>query len=402
MTREADYKNPYRVGILCTHPVQYYVPWYRGLASLTELDLTVYYCHRQTPAGQAEAGFGTEFEWDIPLFEGYRHEFLGNVSKNPGTSGYRGCDTPEISDIISEGGFDAFIVQGWYAKSMWQAITACWSSRTPVLVRGDSHLLTERSMLKRLAKYPVYRWFIPRFDAYLVVGKLSAAYFEHYGASREKMFFVPHCVDNDFFGSKSDGTARPKEDARRFCGVPGDGLVVIFVGKLTKWKRPGDFLMALGRVADSRDNVCGLVVGDGPLRAELEAQAKSAGISVAFTGFLNQTELRWAYSASDVLVLPSDETWGLVVNEAMASGLPAIVSDRVGCGPDLVRPGETGAVYPLGDVSALAGEIERFATDPGLARAMGEGARGLVAGYSVRKAVEGTLAAIMSVGVKKS
>ena len=77
-------------------------------------------------------------------------------------------------------------------------------------------------------------------------------------------------------------------------------------------------------------------------------------------GFVNQSELPAVYASADVLVLPSDgqETWGLVVNEAMACGVPAVVSDAVGCGPDLIEPGRTGATFPFGDIAALAAAIE--------------------------------------------
>jgi glycosyltransferase involved in cell wall biosynthesis len=77
-------------------------------------------------------------------------------------------------------------------------------------------------------------------------------------------------------------------------------------------------------------------------------------------GFVNQSELPAVYGSADLLVLPSDgqETWGLVVNEAMACGIPAVVSDAVGCGPDLIEPGRTGATFPLGDVAALASAID--------------------------------------------
>lgn len=84
--------------------------------------------------------------------------------------------------------------------------------------------------------------------------------------------------------------------------------------------------------------------------------AAEAGIPAHFHGFANQSELPAIYAAADVIVLPSDarETWGLVINEAMACGVPAVVSDTVGCGPDLVERGLTGAVFPLGDLAALA------------------------------------------------
>jgi glycosyltransferase involved in cell wall biosynthesis len=106
-----------------------------------------------------------------------------------------------------------------------------------------------------------------------------------------------------------------------------------------------------------------------------------------------------AYAAADALVIPSDarETWGLVVNEAMAAGLPVVASDAVGCGPDLVRPGETGAVVRCGAMDELADALLDLARDPARRQALGAGARRLVGRYSVAEAVAGTLAAIDAV-----
>jgi len=112
-----------------------------------------------------------------------------------------------------------------------------------------------------------------------------------------------------------------------------------------------------------------------------------------------------AYAAADALVLPSDagETWGLVVNEAMAAGLPAITSDQVGCSADLIVDGETGFSYPCGRVSELAQRMARLAADPDAALAMGEAARRLVTSrYSISRAVEGTLEALASVRTRRS
>jgi glycosyltransferase involved in cell wall biosynthesis len=120
-------------------------------------------------------------------------------------------------------------------------------------------------------------------------------------------------------------------------------------------------------------------------------------LPVTFAGFLNQGEIAAAYVAADALVLPSDfgETWGLVVNEAMACGRPAIVSDRVGCGPDLVTPGETGECFAFGDTAALASLLLAGAADPSRLRFMGKAARERVlTKYTAARAVEGTLRAI--------
>ena len=123
-------------------------------------------------------------------------------------------------------------------------------------------------------------------------------------------------------------------------------------------KHPADLLLAAARVKSVPVEVT--FAGAGDLEPELKEIARREGVNASFTGFRNQSELPAVYAGADLLVLPSDglETWGLVVNEAMACGLPAIVSDAVGCGPDLVETGKTGAIFPLGDVSALADAIE--------------------------------------------
>ncbi len=391
-----------KLGILATHPIQYYVPWYRALARHPEVNLCVFYCHRQTPQGQAEAGFGVPFDWDIPLFDGYEYQFVINKSRHPNVYTFFGCDTPEIMRIISNGFFDAFIVQGWYVLSFWQAMISCWQTRTPLLVRGDSQLLTHRNLAKRALKYLTYRWFIPRFDAYLVVGKRAKEYYLHYGVRPEKMFFVPHSVDNQFFISSRIALESQRESLRQSWGIPKDALVFLFVGKLIPKKRPFDFLKALEMAGINVAGIFGLVVGDGPMRPKLEILSQHANLPVSFTGFLNQKEMPKAYAASDVLVLPSDarETWGLVVNEAFASGLPAIVSDKVGCVPDLILPGQTGEVFPCGNTEKLAEIFKTFALKREYLKDLGKKARQIIENYSIANAVDETLMAIQAV-IKK-
>ena len=137
--------------------------------------------------------------------------------------------------------------------------------------------------------------------------------------------------------------------------------------------------------------------GEGTMRPELEARAKSMGIQdrVRFLGFVNQSQLPAVYAASDLLVLPSGhEPWGLVVNEAMSCGLPAVVSDRVGASLDLIAPGVTGDVYPSGDVEALANILSRMIADPARIRSMGRAARARMETWSYREHTKGMMGAI--------
>jgi glycosyltransferase involved in cell wall biosynthesis len=388
---------PVRVAILATHPVQYYVPWYRRLAEA--VDLEVLYCHRQTAEGQGRAGFGVRFDWDVPLFGGYRCRFLRNVASRPDVDRFGGCDTPEVARVVEAARFDAFILQGWATRSAWQAMRACRRRGTPILIRGDSQLRTRRPWPWRALKWILYRRFIPRFDAYLVVGARAREYLLHYGARPERMFFAPHAVDNEFFASGADGLRAQRTELRRAWGLPPDATVFLFAGKLVPRKRPEDFLQAIAAAAARDPGVWGLVAGDGPLRGALEGRASAGRCPVRFSGFLNQTEIPRAYAAADALVLPSDarETWGLVVNEAMASGLPVIVSDAVGCAPDLVRPGETGVTFRCGALGELRDALLGLAADPARRATLGAGARRHVRRYSVAAATEGTLRAIEAV-----
>lgn len=375
-----------RLGILASHPIQYHAPLYRELAR--QVDLKVFFGHRQTAAGQAAAGFNVAFEWDVDLLGGYEHQFLVNQSRCPGVSDYFGCDTPDIKDEIRRGSFDAFLVSGWYLKSYWQAIRACRSLGVPVMVRGDSQLGTPRSWIKSWVKAVVYPQLLRQFDACLYVGQKNKAYLEYYGVPPERLFFSPHCVDNDAFASGAQRVDRAGARAR--FGVSPEARVVVFVGKLIDVKRPFDLLLALKALRKQGVNAWGLVAGDGPLRAPLTEQAQEWGIPMVFMGFCNQSELPKVYASADVLCLPSaSETWGLVVNEALACGTPVVVSDAVGCAPDLVTEGKTGAVYPVGDVGALANALTRAMKIPRNSQAISDRANA----YSVLMAAHGLVSA---------
>jgi glycosyltransferase involved in cell wall biosynthesis len=190
-----------------------------------------------------------------------------------------------------------------------------------------------------------------------------------------------------------------RAELRRGWSIPSEATSFLFCGKLVPKKHPLDFLSAVQRAVAAGVPLHALVVGDGELLANARAMAEQMRLPVTFAGFLNQTEIVRAYVAADCLVLPSDagETWGLVVNEAMACGLPAIVSDMVGCGPDLVIPMKTGASFPVGDVDALARCLIQLGPDRSRLRAMGAAAQERVlAHYTVERAVDGTLAALDS------
>lgn len=377
-----------RLGILASHPIQYQAPLFRELAQ--RVDLEVFFAHKQTAAGQASAGFGAAFEWDVDLLSGYTHRFLHNIAKDPDVSRFSGCDSPEISKSIRDGKFDGFLVMGWYLKSYCQAIIACRRAHVPVMVRGDSRLGTQRTKLKTVFKKLAYPILLRQFDACLYVGQDNRGYLEHYGVPDQRLFFSPHCVDTEWFGSRSSGLS--KADARIGIGVAGKEYVLLFVGKLLERKRPVDLVDAASLLIRRGLNVRVVFAGDGPLRVALETVARSLNVPVTMLGFQNQTELPLVYRASDIMVLPSDgsETWGLVVNESLACGTPVAVSDEVGCARDLVEGLATGRVYPGGNVRALADALQSLLRAPGEPSAITEVSRR----YSVSSAADGVVKAL--------
>lgn len=332
--------------IVSSHPIQYNAPWFRSLSD--RVDLRVLYAHRQEPKQQGRAGYGVAFDWDIDLLSGYASSFLRNRSVRPGVDHFAGCDTPDVNEHL--GSPDAVIVLGWHLKTYWQAARAARARGIPVAVRSDSQLNTPRPWWLRVVKRIAYPRRLAAFDRYLPVGVRSLDYLIAYGAPRHKCQVCPHTVDVERFRASAESHGR---SIRESFGLAPDVRIAAFAGRMVEWKRPKDLIDAISRCTGSTW-VC-LFIGAGPEREELEAVASARGVQAIFVGFRNQGEMPAVLAASDVLVIPSDgnETWGLVANEALASGSPVVVSDQAGCAADLGSC-EGVQVYPCGDTAALA------------------------------------------------
>jgi len=388
----------YRLGIVTTHPIQYQVPWFRRLAEMPEVDLTVFFCHLPDALEQGD-GFGVAFEWDIPLLDGYRYEVLPNVSRRPSVTQFGGCNTPAVAERIRRGRFDAMIVNGWVVKSCLQTLWACRRLGVPCIVRGEANVLRPRAWWKRA----IHRRLVRQYAACLYIGKSNARFYRQHGVAEERLFPGRYFIDNRRFADQA-AAAGDRRAARQRWNIPADRTVYLFSGKFVDKKHPLELLKPIRIAAADTPSVHLLMVGDGRLRAECESYVAEHELPVTFAGFLNQNQIAAAYAAADCLVLPSDhgETWGLVVNEAMACGLPAVVSDQVGCAADLVEPGKTGAVFPFGDWDALARTMANLARDTRELARQGRNAREKVADYSVDAAARGTLDAVRFVVRQKA
>jgi len=252
----------------------------------------------------------------------------------------------------------------------------------PYIINSESQLLNKRNLWKSVIKKVILTPIIKRASAYLPTGKFAGEYLIQYGADPEKIFYFPNTPDVEFFIEESDKYRKKKDKIKEELGIDKE-YVILFVGRLIKVKGLFTLLRGFNEVKKKFGNVSLLIAGDGVLRGELERFVEEKDIEdVHFAGFISPEELPQYYAISDIFVLPSIyEPWGVVVNEAMASGLPVILSDRVGSRGDLLKEGENGFSYPSKDYKKLADCILKMLSNPDESEKMGQKSGGIIQNF---------------------
>jgi len=335
-----------RLGVLATHPIQYQAPLYRELARRNVVDLDVAYLSSAGGTPARDPGFGVTLAWDIDLVSGYRSTEL---TRRPLTG--KAAWLASASRWLRRQ--DVVVLHGHSNPEMLLAAAACRLLGVPYLLRGDSQAESSAVGLRRVLRHVVAGTMVRNAAGALTIGQRNAAFYRRYG--RTPQYSAPFSVDTERFRIGADAARPTRADRLASLGLDAKRPTVIFSGKLIEIKRPLDLARAIER-SDAQFNL--LLLGDGPLRQALDAYEQR--LPVRCLGFINQAELPSWYATGDILALPSGrEPWGLVVNEGMACGLVPVVSDAVGCGPDLVEG--IGEVFPAGDVDALAAALNRVA-----------------------------------------
>jgi glycosyltransferase involved in cell wall biosynthesis len=363
--------------------------------------------------------FGKAFAWDVDLLSGYPHRFLG-LKGQWDMRKFNGIPLARpIGESLREAGATALWVEGWRFKPFWDAVSAAKKIGIPVFLRGEtSDKIAEKGGIFGLVRNFVLHRLFAKVDYFLAIGQASRRFYLKHGVPERKLVEAPYGVDNEFFRSESgkirglrdQGFKGPKDRGeqgahferehfdiltdqqraiREEWKILLEAKVVMFCGKFVGKKRPLDAVLAArahfdgGNFENLKDNKPSsapwhlLFVGSGELGEELRAacdvrfdadfqnvkmsKSQNAGAPPAsFAGFLNQSQIAKAYAVADVVVLPSEawETWGLVVNEATAGGVPTVVSDRCGCSEDFAAKNPYTRVFPMGDAASMARAIE--------------------------------------------
>ncbi|HTW74426.1 MAG TPA: glycosyltransferase family 4 protein [Steroidobacteraceae bacterium] len=387
-----------KLAIICSHPIQYYAPLFCSLATRAELELQVFYTWSQRSAGAAyDTGFAREFAWDVPLLQGYPYRFVANIARRAGTDHFFGLRNPELIPAIEAWKPHAVLIFGWPYYSHLQSLCH-FKGRIPVLFRGDSTLLDPVSPLRRSARRAVLRWIYRHIDIAIAVGQSNRDYYLWCGVPSSRVLFAPHAVDIDRFADDG-GQQRERADSWRLrLGIAPEEVAIVFAGKFQPKKDPLLLLQAYGCMRDADRQAAHLIfVGDGVLEGRLRERA-SRHSNVHFLPFQNQSVMPAVYRLGDLFVLPSrgpGETWGLALNEAMASGRAVIAGSRVGAARDLVRDGTTGWTFPSGDLPALASVLAAaLALGRQGLHAVGAEGRRLIGSWSMAECAAGIVEAV--------
>jgi glycosyltransferase involved in cell wall biosynthesis len=378
-------KNKVRLAYLVSHPIQYQAPLLRRIAQEPDIDLTVFFGSDFSVRGYKDEGFGVGVKWDVPLLDGYRHEFLPVLRDNANP----GVLSPLNYGIFSRlrggkgaAGFDVLWVHGYSSLNTLQGMLAAKSLGIPVLVRAEPWLGDRNRSGSTLAAKRLFFKLLRRLvDGALAIGTLNAEYWRHYLGGDFPLYRMPYAVDNHYFQSRGEEARKGRTALQNELGLDPSRPVILFASKLQSRKRCADLVEAYKNLCSEpgmEPHPYLVIVGDGEERAELERQAAESGFEgIRFCGFRNQSELPRFFDMATVFVLPSrHEPWGLIVNEVMNAGRAVIVSDEVGCQPDLVDDGIEGCVFPAGNVAALTDALRRVLATPETAAAMGQ--RGLM------------------------
>lgn len=385
-----------RLLAIASHPIQYIVPVYRELTQKGRVDVRVLYCREFGIKPTYDKQFGRQIQWDTELLGGYEHLFLQNLSPIHNTFNPLHAINPGVIPEVLKWA-DVVWINGLMYPSNWLAIMAAKMKRVPVIFRSElGPAALAGSGLKSGAKRAFYRNALRLMDSVMLLGTQNRRAYDSLGVDDARYSNTPYTVDVSRFQVSEAERLNRRMKQRMAWGIKEHELVALFLGKLTERKHPEALLALDGAQAAAR---LALVWG-GTGEKEKELRERSGGLRHArpiFNGLVNQTEIPDVLWASDLFVMPSErEPWGLVLNEAMAAGLPSIVSEQVGAAADLCVDGETGYVIPAGDEKALIAAVDKLAGEARLRERMGRAALERISRWTPGATAEGIEEAVMA------
>jgi len=370
-----------KLAIITTHPIQYNAPMFSLLAQSKVIEPKVFYTWSQAESDLYDKDFDRHIQWDIPLTNGYASEFVTNTARDPGPHHFKGIINPNLKQRVLKWNPDGMLVYGWNYKSHLKVIKY-FGRKIPVWFRGDSTLIDDRNGLKSLLRKIVLNWVYRDIKGAFYVGSNNYDYFRSCGIPEEKLHFAPHAIDNERFGRERDSFHDWSAALKGSLSIDPQDPIVLFVGKFEPKKDPLLLINAFKEIKNKRVRL--LMIGNGIMENQLKSISSEDG-RIHFLPFQNQSAMPDYYKLADILVLPSagpGETWGLVVNEAMAAGCAVVASDRAGSSRDLVINGRNGYQFRSGNKIELQSKLEKMLESPSSWNSMGRESRRIISKWS--------------------
>ena len=372
-----------RVVILTEIISPYRIPVFNALAAMPEIDLHVIFLAETDSTMRQWKIYKDEIRFSYETLPNWRRRVRAyNVLLNRGMTAALAKAKPEV-----------VVIGGYSYVAMWQALRWSRKRSIPAFLWSESNA-QDRRRGTSLVEYLKKR-FLRGCSGFIVPGKSPAEYLKTFGIPECVIFSAPNAVDNNFFANAAARARSNSGALRAKMGLPE--RYYLFVGRMIPEKGISELLQAYSRLEPGLRERVGLVyVGDGPSREACVKQAAAIHPGrIGFTGFVHKEELAGYYALADCLVFPTfSDPWGLVVNEAMACGLPVIATSVAGCTADLVEDGRNGRVVAAGDVSALSAAMREVAEADALRISMGKQSTDLIKKYSAQSWAEGFARAV--------
>jgi len=371
-----------KLAIITSHPIQYNAPVFKLLAERKNIWIKVFYTWgEKVLENKYDPGFKRIVQWDIPLLEGYEYEMVENISKDPGSHHFNGIINSNLINKIETWNPDSILILGWSYQSHLKSIRYFSGKRT-LFFWGDSNLLDgSGNFIKNIFRKIFLKWLYSKIDIAFYVGQATKKYYIKYGVKNDRLLFVPHAIENSRF-SNAAGI-----DFRKKLNIPTSNILFLFAGKFENKKNPLLLLEAFTKI--NSENIELLFVGNGPIEDELKNQVHDLSDIIKrrihFMDFQNQSQMPDVYKACDVFVLPSKgpgETWGLAINEAMASSKPVLISDKCGAAEDLVQNGINGYTFESNNIQSMISKMELVITQKDQLEIMGKQSYAIIQDWS--------------------
>lgn len=289
----------------------------------------------------------------------------------------------ELYRTIIKGRYNVIHIAGWGNSYSLFSLLIAKQHKIPVVMESDSHLHNSPTWKKTIKSifYPLL-FSLPQMM--LPVGIRQAEYLRYYGIKENKIKIVNMTVDVNHIIKQCSKLGRSgRNKIRKKLGFLNKDIVYLFVGRLVNHKGIEDLISAFNIISRKHKNTKLLIIGDGSKKEFVKKQGKE-NRKIKYLGRLNQEEIIKIYHASDIFVLPSHfEPWGLVINEALASKLPVIVTEAVGCVDDLVKNNKTGIVVKTKNIKELANAMQTLHQNPTKRKQMGKQGKKLISKWTL-------------------